>query len=147
MSMYWSHRNLSRRISMRREAFLLLFPLKIKNRERAKRQRGLLKIPVAVRGLLDISVVTTISLKGSMWTTQNLTSADSCSSISTFWKSSKTWLNQWGQGSKIRRSLFLWHHKTMILKKLFWSAILPSNQKFIRSVLNRSQIIYNNFYN
>ena len=147
MSMYWSQRNLSRRISMRREAFRSLFPLKIKNRERAKRQKELLKIPVAVRGLLGISVVTTISLKGSMWTTQNLTSADSWSSISTFLKTNKTWLNQRGQGSKIRRSLFLWHHRTMILKKLYWSAMFPINQKFIRSVLNRSPIIYNNFYN
>ena len=149
MSMYWSHKSWSRRISMRREAFLLLFPLKIKVgiREKAKRQRGLLKNPMEVPVMLGISVEIIISLKGSMWTTLNLTSADSWNSISTFLKTNKTWLNQRGQGSKIRRSLFLWHHRTMILKKLFWSAMLPINQKFIRSVLNRSPIIYNNFYN
>jgi hypothetical protein len=52
---------------MRREAFLLLFPLKTKvvNQERAKKQRGLQEIPLAVR-VLGISAVTPISLKDSM---------------------------------------------------------------------------------
>jgi len=53
---------------MRREAFLLLFPQKIKMgiREKAKRQKGLLKIPVEVRVMLGISVEIPISQKGSM---------------------------------------------------------------------------------
>ena len=53
---------------MRREAFLLLFPQKIKmgNQEKAKRQKELLKILVEVRVMLGISVETPISLKGSM---------------------------------------------------------------------------------